>query len=102
MDILAPIIEAYTGLHANYVEDVPPISFLELAIEYEEHIKQWLLKVEQFSNPEVVHTWLLCLEHQVQKIHKACEAIQRSTLWKNIKEEHKIETWARCDLEEAH
>jgi hypothetical protein len=60
MDILAPIIEEYPRFYEdyvedeNYVEEAPPISFLELCMEYEEHIQQWLLKVEEFSHLEAV------------------------------------------------
>jgi hypothetical protein len=54
-DILAPLIEEYPMIYAdymanaNYVEETPPISFLEEAMDYEEHIKQWLHKVEKFQ-----------------------------------------------------
>ena len=46
MDILAPIIEEYPMMYAKYVEDAnyveedSPISFLELAMDYEYHIKK--------------------------------------------------------------
>jgi hypothetical protein len=57
-DILAPLIEEYLMIYAdymeneNYVEEAPPISFLEEAMDYEEHIKQWLHKVEKFQPPK--------------------------------------------------
>jgi hypothetical protein len=60
MDILAPIIEEYPRFYVDYVEnenylnEAPLVIFLELAMEYEEHIQQWLLKVEEFSHPEIV------------------------------------------------
>jgi len=46
MDILCPIVHSYPGLHVNHVEEAPHLSFLEFVMEYENHIKQWLLKVE--------------------------------------------------------
>lgn len=61
VDILArPVIEEYPMLYVNYVKDkkyveeFSPIHFLELSMDYEEHIKQWLLKVEDFSQLEGV------------------------------------------------
>jgi hypothetical protein len=36
------------------VEELSPAYFFEFAMDYEEHIKQWLLKEKEFSNPERV------------------------------------------------
>lgn len=57
--ILAPIIEEYPRFYINYVEyknyveEAPPISFLEFAMDYEERIKQLLLKVEGISHSKI-------------------------------------------------
>jgi hypothetical protein len=48
MDILASIIEEYLVLYEYYVEKFSHAHFVELAINFEKHIKQWLLKVEYF------------------------------------------------------
>jgi len=45
MYIVAPIIDEYPSFHADYVEEAPYVSFLELAMKYEEHIQQWVLKI---------------------------------------------------------
>jgi hypothetical protein len=51
MDILAPVIEEYPVLYVdcmedtNHVEGFSPTCFLEFVMDYEEHSKQWLLKV---------------------------------------------------------
>jgi hypothetical protein len=55
MDILAPIIEAYPRFYVDCVEDAnnvgeAPTIFLEIAFDYEERIKQRLLKLKNFHN----------------------------------------------------
>jgi hypothetical protein len=57
---ISPVIEEYPMMYAkyvensNYVEEAFLVSFFALAMYYEEHIKQWLLKVEGISHLEVV------------------------------------------------
>jgi hypothetical protein len=50
-----PVIYVYYMENENYVKEASPMSFLEEAMDYEEHIKQWLLKVEKFQPPKGAH-----------------------------------------------
>lgn len=57
-------------MYAKYVEEVSSIDFLELAMDYEKHIKQWFFQVEGISHPEAIHIFKLRTENRVQKLHE--------------------------------
>jgi len=77
----------YMG-NTNYVEESPPISFLQEAMDYEEHKKQWIHKVENFQPPKGVHIMQLQMEHGIQKIQEAYEEIQRMEIWSDVEDDY--------------
>ena len=42
--------------NANYMKEAPLTRFLKEVMDYEEHIKQWLLKAKEFVPLKRVHT----------------------------------------------
>ena len=58
-------------------------------MEYEEHIPQWLFKVENVSHPEAICIERPSIEHIIQKyIYEICKSIERLDLWRHIEEKY--------------
>ena len=43
------------------------LSFFELVMDYNKHIKQWFIKVEGVSHPKVVHNILIMYREPITK-----------------------------------